>query len=188
MNWLDIVCGIIILASVAAGFKQGMIKIGIGLAAFVVGFLAASWTYGIAADYVSGFIHSRPAANIAGFLIVFCMVLVIGAIIAAILSRMLRLVGLGWADRLAGAAFGGIRGFLVAVVLVMALLAFTPGTVNGAVAHSRLAPYVVGASRVIAEATPHEIKDGVREGYDRVHDLWKDALKKKNRKIATTQD
>ncbi len=187
MNWLDIVCAAMILVSIVAGFKQGMVKIGIGLAALVVGFLGASWTYGVAADYLSGWIHSRQVANMVGFLMVFCMVLVIGAITGALISRMLRLVGLGWADRLAGAGFGAIRGFLFAVVLVMVMLAFTPGTINAAVAHSRLAPYVVGASRVISEATPHEIKDGVRQGYDRVHDLWKDAVKKK-KKIATTQD
>jgi membrane protein required for colicin V production len=188
MNWLDIVCVIIILTSIAAGFKQGLVKIGIGIAALVIGFFAASWTYGVAADYLNGWIHSRHLANIAGFLIVFCAVLITGSLIAAILGKMLRLVGLGWADRLAGAGIGAVRGFLFAVIVVMLLLAFTPGSVNAAVQHSRIAPYVVGASQVISEATPHEIREGVREGYGRVQDLWKDAVKHKKKKIAARED
>ena len=36
--------------SIVGGFKEGFIRLGIGFVALIVGFLAATWFYGLAAD------------------------------------------------------------------------------------------------------------------------------------------
>jgi membrane protein required for colicin V production len=119
---------------------------------------------------------------------VFAIVLVIGAIISTIVGRFFKLIGLEWADRVLGAGFGLVRGLLVCVVIVMIMLAFSPGSMHAAVANSTTAPYIVGASKVLSAVTPNEIKEGVLDGYDRAHKIWKDTLKKKLKKQEETSE
>src|SRR5512144_2251829 len=109
MNWFDIVLLVIVVASVANGFAKGFIRIGIGFIATVFAFLLASWFYGTAGSWLAPALHSPVLANIAGFGLVFAAVMVLGAVVSAILARMLRLVGLGLADRAGGAALGLLR-------------------------------------------------------------------------------
>ena len=81
-------------------------------------------------------------ANFCGFLMVFVGVMMLGSLVGFILSKVLKVTGLSFFDRLLGAAFGIMRGVLIAAALVMAMLAFAPGAGRkpDAVAHSRLAP------------------------------------------------
>jgi membrane protein required for colicin V production len=99
-----------------------------------------------------------------------------------LLSRFMRNVGLSWMDRLLGAGFGVLRGLLFATALVMILMAFTPGPVTGApprsVVSSRFAPYVLEAARVVVAMAPHEVKTGFRDSYDRVKEMWQNAIRK----------
>jgi len=68
---------------------------------------------------------------------------------------------------------------LIAIAVVLALLAFTPGKAPpNAVVHSKVAPYVIDAARVCAAVAPHELKDGFRKSYGQVKAIWGDALKK----------
>ena len=61
-------------------------------------------------------------------------------------------------------------------------MAFAPGaranTPPDSVAHSRLAPLVVGAARVFVAAAPREMKDGFRRSYEQVKSYWDNTLKK----------
>lgn len=179
MNWLDLILVLIVGASVVSGFRKGFLKIGIGFAAVVIGFICASWTYGTVAASIDPYVRSSSVAKLLGFLAVLAAIMVLGAIVSALLGRLFRLVGLSWLDRLGGAVFGFVRGMLICVVLVMILLAFSPTMTNDSVANSWTAPYVVETSRLVSKVTPHEIKDGFREGYENVKKAWKQALKKK---------
>jgi membrane protein required for colicin V production len=87
-------------------------------------------------------------------------------------------------DRLLGAGFGLVRGLLICIAVVLALLAFTPGkSTPNAVVHSKVAPYVIDAARVFAAAAPHELKDGFRKSYEQVKTIWGNALKKGIREL-----
>jgi membrane protein required for colicin V production len=91
----------------------------------------------------------------------------------------MKAAGLSFVDRLLGAGFGVVRGLLIAIALVLALLAFTPGkSPPSAVVHSKVAPYVIDAARVAAAVAPHELKDGFRKSYAQVKTIWGNALKK----------
>jgi membrane protein required for colicin V production len=182
VNWLDLVFGLIMAASIVSGFMRGMLRIGIGFAATIFGFLCASWFYGSAGEMLRPYVTTRPVANFLGFLLIFASILAIGAVVSTILARIFRAVGLSWLDRLLGAGFGVLRGLLICVVIVMVLLAFSPAQTRDAVADSYLAPYVVESSRALAAMTPHEIKDGFHDGYEEVKKIWAEVFKKKSRK------
>jgi membrane protein required for colicin V production len=180
MNWFDVLLIGILVASVAHGFARGFIRIGIGFIATVLGFLLASWFYGTAGSFLTPAIHSPVIANIAGFGIVFAGVMVLGAIVSAVLARMLRLVGLGMADRAGGAALGAVRGVLFCVIVIVGILAFSPRRPT-AVAESHFAPYLAETAQSMANLTPYEIRNGVRRQYEDLKRVWTDVIHKKKK-------
>ena len=93
----------------------------------------------------------------------------------------MKAVGLSLFDRLLGAGFGAVRGLLLAVAVVVAIVAFTPGTGDApptAVVHSRFAPYVIDTAHLFASMAPRELKDSFRKHYGQVKSIWDDAVKK----------
>lgn len=178
MNWLDWLVVAFLAVSAFNGFREGFVRIGIGFAAMIVGFLAASWFGGIVADSLMPYV-ARPFAAIAGFMIVFFGVIVLGSLLAMLLTRMLKLVGLSPIDRVMGGAFGLVRGFVVIVVVAMVVTAFAPKSLPGAVQQSQIAPYVFGASRELSAMTPFEIRDRFGRAYHDLKGLWEEAVQRK---------
>jgi membrane protein required for colicin V production len=125
-------------------------------------------------------------ANLAGFLIVFFGVMLLGSLISHVVGRFLRVTGLRFVDHALGAGFGVLRGLLVAVALVTGIMAFSTDADHPpqAIVHSRVAPYVVDAARVIVAMAPHELKEGFRRTYAQVKEAWGKALEKGIRNAA----
>jgi membrane protein required for colicin V production len=190
MNWVDWLFVITLLLSAGNGLHEGFVRLGIGFAALIVGFFSASWFGGVAAGWLMPYIDSRPLAALAGFLLVFTGVVVAGAILAALLVRMLKIVGLSWFDRLLGGAFGLLRGFIVVVVVALVFTAFAPKSLPAAVDESRFAPYVFRGARVLAEMTPYELRASFNRTYENLRGLWKEATQHKQlrRRIEVRQE
>ncbi|HYO81284.1 MAG TPA: CvpA family protein [Bryobacteraceae bacterium] len=163
MNWLDWTLIAIVVASVLGGFREGFIRIGVGMVASVLGFIGASWFYGLAAGPLLPYVHSRMLANFVGFLIIFFGSLILGALLAGVLVRMFRIVGLSPVDRVLGGVLGGARSLFLLVVITMVLMAFAPRRLPAGVGDSKLAPYLMRAARVASAATPYELKNGVQQ-------------------------
>lgn len=184
MNWLDILLLIILVSSIVSGLRRGFIRLGIGLISTVIGLVVASWFYASAGAWFVSFTHSIALANLMGFFFVFAIVLALGGVVSLILSRMLRFVGLGFFDRAGGAVFGAVQGVLIAMVVLIALMAFSPH--NKVIAGSTFAPYIAGPARSLSALAPYEVHDGVGKAYDELRLLWRDATKPK--KKLKTQD
>ncbi|HUE01655.1 MAG TPA: CvpA family protein [Bryobacteraceae bacterium] len=179
MNWLDVVLALVLLGSVVTSFSTGLAREIVGMVSMLAALVLAIWFYGTAGSFLQPYVSSPGVANFCGFLMVFCGVLILGAILGRAMGRLMRVAGLSFVDRLLGAGFGLVRGLLISIALVLALLAFTPGkSPPNAVVDSRVAPYVIDAARVVAAVAPHELKDGFRKSYGQVKAIWGDALKK----------
>jgi len=178
VNWLDVVLGIILAASVVAGLAKGLARTIVGFAACVIGLLCGLWLYGTAGSFLLPYVSSHGIANFIGFLLVFVGTMAFGALLGRMFAVLFKWAGLGWLDRLAGGVFGLVRGALIAAVIVMLLLAFTPKPPPRSVVGSRIAPYVMDAARVMAAIAPRELRDGVRQSYEKVKQVWSDTLKK----------
>jgi membrane protein required for colicin V production len=158
-NWFDIFLLLLLLSSAIAGLRTGFARVVVGLIASVFGFLAAFWCYRMVAANIAPWV-SRPAlADALGFFLVFVCVLVLGSIVGAILSKLLKWVGLSWFNHLLGGAAGLARGVLVIAVMVSALVAFSPSPPPGFLDHSRLLPYALDVSSWLAATAPRELKD-----------------------------
>lgn len=177
MNWLDYVLLAILLISVVMSFRKGFSREIIGLAAAFFGLVLGMWFYGLAGSFLVPHVSSQRVANLIGFLLVFCGVLVLGALLGWIVSHFLRKVGLSFFDRLLGAAFGLVRGLLIAVALLTAWMSFGPQvdskTVSRSMLNSRIAPYVLDASHLFVTIAPMELKAGFLQQYTLVKPLVK---------------
>jgi membrane protein required for colicin V production len=177
VNWLDYLLIAILLISAFFSARKGFSREIIGLAAAFFALVLGMWFYGIAGSYIAPYTSSPRMANLIGFLLVVAAVLIAGGILGWIVNRFLRTIGLSFFDRLLGAAFGVLRGLLVAMALLTAFMAFGPyesESTPSAVVHSHIAPYILNASRLVVAMAPMELKSGFQQQYTNI----KNALEK----------
>ncbi len=165
VGWLDIVLAIILLGTVIAGLVKGLIKEAVGIAAAIGGFfIAARWYKPVAVWLDKSFVN--PAVSkFLGFILVFAAVLIVGLIVAALLSKLM--IGpLKLANHLLGGLFGLVEGMLIAGALVFALMVFPIN--KEALAASRLAPYCYGLTKTMVGLIPRELKDQFKAAYEEI--------------------
>jgi len=179
VNWLDVVLVLIFGLSLLEGLIRGFARVGVGFAAAVFGLFFAIWFYGPAGAFLQPYVSHKGIANFIGFFLVFIGFLVVGGLVGRLLALLFRWAGLTWLDRLLGGLFGALRGLIAAIAVVLALSAFAPKPPPRAVAHSRLAPYVIEAASICSDFAPKELKDGFYSSYEKIKQLWSEALQKK---------
>lgn len=179
MNWLDIVLGIIFLASVVTSFRKGLSREVIGLVSVVLALVFGTWFYGTAGSFLLRYVSSPRVANFAGFCLVFIGVMLLGSLVSYIVGKFLRVTGLSIVDHALGAGFGLLRGTVVAIALIMGMMAFSEADKPpAAVVDSKIAPYVVDAAHLFASMAPYELKEGFRKSYAQVKQAWSNAIDK----------
>jgi len=162
MNGLDWAIVTILVLSVLLAAAQGFLHEVISLAGVVVGYLLAAWEYGRVARWIVPYVKSDAVAESAAFLGIFVAVVIAAGIIGRIASWLARVAGLGWADRLLGAAFGVVRGSAMVAVLVLALAAFAPG--SQWLGRSSLGGYFLIGSRGMSWLAPAGLRQKLRQG------------------------
>lgn len=110
--------GVMIL-SAAVGMWRGLVSEVISLLAWMVALFAAWRFSGEAAVLFGGVIAEAAWRQVAGFALIFIVVLLCAALLRFLLRELLRAVGLGATDRLFGALFGLARGLAVALLVVL---------------------------------------------------------------------
>jgi membrane protein required for colicin V production len=178
MNWLDIFLLIVILFSVATSFLRGFARVTVGLLASIAAVVCGLWFYGMAGSWLLDYVSSKEVANLCGFLLIFVGILLLGALVGKLLAMLFKWTGLSWLDRLLGVGIGIVRGLLIATAIVMAIMAFSPKPPPHSVVGSRIAPYVIGASRVMVSLAPREVKDTFCLSYEKAKEFWQSAMRK----------
>ncbi|MDX2178235.1 MAG: CvpA family protein [Bryobacteraceae bacterium] len=172
LNWLDFLFLAIFLASTLMGAAKGLARVGIGLAATVLGVLFASRWYADAGFFLREYVAAKSIANALGFLLVLVVFIVAGGVLAHLLAKLFKWAGAGWLDRLGGAVFGVLRALLVSIAIVMAAMSFPRDTLPKAVIQSRIAPFVLESSRLLALLTPPELKEAFARNYAEAKRIW----------------
>jgi membrane protein required for colicin V production len=133
MNWLDIVVIVVVLAFAFIGLRFGLIRAAAITAGLFVGVTLASRH--------DGWLGQGSCASIVAFIFIVVLVVIVAGIIGHVLQRILRLIMLGWVDRLAGLVLGTFFGviFFSAILSAMA----KAGVATDAISHSYLAELFV---------------------------------------------
>ena len=159
IDWaIIIVLGLSILVAAAQGYFYEVFS----LAGVVLGYLLAAWEYWRLAPWYLQYVKSQQAANVAGFLTIFVFVCVLAGIAGKITRWAMKEVGLSWADRLLGAAFGLVRGVVIVSVGVLALATFYPE--SGMFHGSQLGRYFLVTARAASWVAPSYVRQMFRDG------------------------
>lgn len=171
MNAFDIIVGVILIYGLVRGLFRGLVKEVSSIIGVLGGFLAAYSFYGTAGGYLSGLVSSPAYRNLLAFLIIFSAVVILVNVLAMVIKYLLKIVFLGWLDRLGGVVFGFIKGALIASVLFLALTAFLPkGT--PLIRESMAAPYVAIVSEKLAAVVSSDIKRDFAAKLDELKKAW----------------
>src|SRR5690606_8951991 len=125
MNWADWAIVAIIGFSVLISLVRGFIREALSLVVWVCAFVAASMFYVKGGAWFDAVIPTPSLRYITAWVVIFAGVLIAGAIVNFLIGQLVKSTGLGGTDRLLGMVFGGRRGGM----FVLALLILVPGVV-----------------------------------------------------------
>lgn len=161
VDWLIVV---VLVVSVLSAAKAGLMVEIFSLAGLVVGLLLASWDYQLLMPWYGHWVHSLAATETLSFLTIAFGVMLAATIAGRVVRWSVKAIGLGWADRLAGAAFGLVKGCVVVMIAVMVAAAFSPHA--GWFRRSRLAPGFLEMARQAAVVAPADLEHRIRTGVE----------------------
>lgn len=119
MTAVDYAVLAIVGLSVVISVWRGAVREVLGLAAWIVAFLAGQAYAGTAAAYMPASIEDDSLRLLSGFVVIFLLALLLTMLVAVAISTLLRSAGLGPVDRGLGAIFGLVRGMLIVIILVL---------------------------------------------------------------------
>jgi membrane protein required for colicin V production len=178
----DWVLALTVVISTVAAFFRGIIRVLFSIGGWVLGVVVASWNYRSLAANFPGHLLSGQAAEVVSFVLIVVLIVVAATLVGSVLRRTVSAVGLGLVDRLLGAAFGVLRGCLIAVFVMLGVAAFDPN--SHWVGKSQLAPYFLAGAHELSFVVPEHFQQQVANGatvllrhapeYIRPHSLeWK---------------
>jgi len=172
MNALDVVIGIILVFGLVRGIFRGLVEEASSIIGIFGGIYGAVFYYNDAAAFLRRWISDTAYANIIGFLVIFGLIFILVSVLGVLIKYLLNIASLGWFDRLCGAAFGSIKGLLIASVLLFTLTTFLPdGT--PLIKTSHLAPHVAVITETMVKIIPHKLKKRFSDKYKDVKREWK---------------
>ena len=114
MNWIDIAILVVWGITALWGFSAGLLKIVVPFIAVVVGLALSSRVGDSVGNKFSGVTDNENAQTVAGFILIFGVLFVLGGIISFMARKVLGIIPLfGLANSLAGMAAGVLVGFLL---------------------------------------------------------------------------
>ncbi|KQZ74661.1 CvpA family protein [Rhodanobacter sp. FDAARGOS 1247] len=158
MNWTDyIILGVLAL-SVLVGLWRGLVSEVLALVIWIAAFWVA-WSFGPAvARHFEHVIELPSARIIVGYGLCFVAVLILGALLRFVISRLVESTGLSGTDRLLGMLFGLVRGVLLVTLLVF-LIGFTAFTRDPWWQQSVLLPQFQHVAAWLGQQVPPGVRD-----------------------------
>ena len=114
MNWIDIAILVIWGMTALWGFSSGLLRILVPLVALAIGMALSSRIGDSVGEIFSSFTDNENAQTVAGFVLIFGLLFILGGIISVVARRVLGIIPLfGMVNSLAGMAAGLLVGFLL---------------------------------------------------------------------------
>jgi membrane protein required for colicin V production len=123
--WIDVVILALIALSAILSLFRGFVREAVALATWLVALWVAMAFHEDLAAILSQWIETPSAQKITAFAVLFISVLLLGAIINYLASKLVDKTGLTGTDRLLGIVFGVARGGVIVAILVL-LAGLTP--------------------------------------------------------------
>lgn len=162
MGWLDIVIIVVLVITALIGFKRGLTKTVLPLAGIILGLFLAGRFCGPMAGWLSSWLESPNQSTIVAFAVIFILVTVVALALSSLMNRLLRLMLLGWVDKLGGAVFGLAIGGLIPAILLAVITRSNFSGVEDTVRDSSVAAFLLYQFYFVLGLLPQEF-DAMRQ-------------------------
>lgn len=160
MNWLDLVIVGVVAWTTFRAFSTGLIREVVALGSLVAGIVLSGAFYDNLSANLEFAIADPVTRHLAAFAAIFCGTMVAGYVLASVLHTAAALLFLGPLDRLGGAAFGLVKGLVLAQVALVAISVFpVQASLAEAVRTSTLAPILLRFAPAVRIGLPAEFQD-----------------------------
>lgn len=124
MTTIDIIIMALIGAGAVIGFVKGFVKQLATILGLIVGLLAAKALYAPLAEWLCpSLTDSMTFAQILSFILIWLAVPLAFTLVAALITKTMEAVSLGWLNRLLGAGLGALK-FLLLVSVVVGIMEY----------------------------------------------------------------
>ena len=119
MNWLDVILLLPLLLGLVRGLMRGFISEIIAFAVVILGVLGARFgAPPFAAWLLKQFVWPQNICDIVAYTLVFLAIAIVLSIFAKLMTKFMRAIHLGWANRIFGGLFGVLKyGILVLIAV-----------------------------------------------------------------------
>ena len=128
MNEVDIAILVVIGLSCLFGLWRGLIKEVLSLVTWIASLLVARVYSQTLSDLMTGMIENEGARYVAAFASLFVIVMMLGTLLNHLMSKLLTISGLKFADRVFGGVFGVARGVIIVLVIMFITSVFVSET------------------------------------------------------------
>ena len=158
--WIDVVILALIALSAILSLFRGFVKEAVALVTWLVALWVAMAFYEDLAAILSQWISLPSAQRITAFAVLFICVLLLGAIVNYLASKLVNKTGLTGTDKLLGIVFGVARGGVIVAILVL-LAGLTPLPQDPWWQDSQLLGYFQELAMWMRSYLPNEIADNI---------------------------
>jgi membrane protein required for colicin V production len=142
MNWVDWTILAILGVSTLLSLKRGFVKEALSLAGWVAAFFVAISFSARLSSQMTDYITADTLRYAIAYVLLFAATMMLASLLSTVLAEVVRVTGLGNADRALGTVFGFARGFIVVLVLMFVLLAALPEEQQEPLQQSYLLPHL----------------------------------------------
>jgi membrane protein required for colicin V production len=157
LNLLDIVLMVILAISIVLGLIKGFIRELFSLAFFIIAVVLSFLYYFETGNLFLAQLRNRDLANFVGFILIFALVVIVGAVVTWAIKKIFVVGPLKSVDRMLGGVFGLVRGILVSAIIVFGLVVFPVD--DRLVVESRFSPYVLRTIGIFLDVLPEKFKE-----------------------------
>ncbi|NJN52029.1 MAG: CvpA family protein [Gammaproteobacteria bacterium] len=125
MNGIDIGILVVIGISAAMGLVRGLMREVLSLAAWIAAFVMALALSGRLQVQFESYISDPSARFVAAFALIFIVTLILGGLVQWLVGKLVSSTGLTGMDRTLGLLFGGLRGAVLIIVVIVMLRPFS---------------------------------------------------------------
>ena len=158
--WIDVVILALIALSAILSLFRGFVREAVALVTWLVALWVAMAFYEDLAAILSQWISLPSAQRITAFAVLFICVLLLGAIVNFLASKLVNKTGLTGTDKLLGIVFGVARGGVIVAILVL-LAGLTPLPQDPWWQDSQMLGYFQELAMWMRSYLPNEIADNI---------------------------
>lgn len=122
MNVLDIIILVCCVPAIIGGFSKGFVSQAISLVALVLGVWLSFKFSGVVGEWLGTYFDLPDTVmHVIAFAVILILVILVLSLLGKALEAILKVVMLGWLDKLLGVVFGVVKAFLFAGLLIILL-------------------------------------------------------------------